>query len=92
MEYHQLEEIKQTVAESIEKHVNGRIREVMVNQEILSNKLDNYIINDNEWKKNADPYLQGLVSLSIGSKILVWIAIAVSSVGGAYLMIKSLFK
>lgn len=81
----QIEQIKKAVGESIQVHVNGKIDK-------MNTKLDDYIITDNAWKKEADPYIKGLANVSGAAKLVVWLAISVSSVVGAILAIKNLLK
>lgn len=57
----------------------------------LHTKLDNYIVDDTNWKKENEPYLKGLANLTGTAKIGVWIAIGISSVGGAFIMLRKLF-
>lgn len=53
--------------------------------------LTDYIVRDEEWKTENEPYLKGLANLTGGAKIVVWVAIAIGSISGAWLAIKSLF-
>lgn len=70
---------------AINKNVNGKIK-------ILDAKVDAYIISDNKWKDEYSPYLEGIANITGGGKILVWLAMAVSSIFGAYLLVKNYFK
>lgn len=79
------EEIKHYLEQIIRETVNGKI-------DGISKKLDDYIKDDNEWKKENEPYLQGLENLTGGAKIVLWCAMFVSAVGGAVVMIKQFLK
>lgn len=87
-----LQKLEPAVEKSIEKHVNGKIREVMTNQQILNTKVDNYIQSDNAWKEEADPYIKGLASVTIGGRIVLWIVGAIATLAGAILAVKKLFQ
>ena len=81
----QIEHLEKTIAESIEKNVNGKIK-------LIDQKLDAYILSDNAWKLDADPYIKGLANVSGTAKIVIWLAVAVSTIGGAIIMIKKIFQ
>ncbi len=81
----QLESIKRTIAESIEKNVNGKVK-------LLTQKFDDYVISDMAWKDKADPVIQMGENLQGGGRVLIWFAGFVSAVGGAYLIIKNILK
>lgn len=80
----QLNQIKETIANSIDKNVNGKIN-------LLTQKFDDYVLEDMTWKKKYEPFLEGLASISVAGKIVLWIAVAVTSIGSALVFIKSYF-
>lgn len=81
----QLKKIQETVAASININVNGKINS-------LTRKFDEYVEGDLAWKKEYEPYLKGLANLSGGTKIVVWIMMAIGTVFGTLLSIKSYFS
>lgn len=85
MEQHQLEELKSHIADTVRLTVNGKI-------DNINNKLTDYIKDDMKWKKEYEPYIKGLANITDGTKIVIWVAVAISSLIGAFLGIKELFK
>lgn len=85
MDEHQLQQIRDTIAESIETTVNGKIR-------VLTQEFRDYVKEDTEWKDRAQPYIDGLANITGGTKILVWVVMGIGAVAGAILSIKSFFK
>ena len=73
------------IEKAIDKNVNGKIKR-------LDEKIDNYILQDNAWKSEFEPYMKGVANLTGSGKILLWLSIAVTSIGGAVLLIKNLLK
>ena len=61
-----LAEITKTVEQSIETVVNGKIRK-------LDEKVTAYIERDEQWKKDADPYIKLASNLSGSWKFLVYV-------------------
>ncbi len=70
---------------TIEKVVNGKIDSLRI-------EFHDYRDEDKAWKKENEPYLRGLANLSGSAKIIVWVAIGVSSLIGAWIAIRSLIK
>lgn len=86
MDSNQFRELQNTIAESIEKNVNGKIRR-------LDEKMDNYIkadldhketerIETNEWRKNTDEKLQFVVDLQGFGKVTKYVMGFIISIGG----------
>lgn len=71
------------IESSVKRHVNGQITGI-------KKQIEDYIVSDNEWKEEYQPYIKGLANLSGGAKILVWICVGISSVAGAFIIIKNL--
>lgn len=69
---------------SVKKHVNGDIT-------LIKHQLEEYVESDNKWKRKYEPYLEGLANISGSAKIVVWLAISLSSIAGAWLAIKNIF-
>lgn len=91
MDSNQFRELQNTIAESIEKNVNGKIR-------ALDAKVDNYIKQDldhketervetNEWRKGADEKLQFVVDLQGFGKVTKYVMGFIISIGGAVAII-----
>ncbi len=76
-----MHKMEKGIEESINRNVNGKIRN-------LDGKIDEYIKSDMEWKERYSPYLEGLQSISISGKILLWLAVFISSVVGAIKLLK----
>lgn len=81
----QVNEIKELIHDSINTSVNGKIN-------VLTQKFDDYIVADMKWKEEADPYIKGLANISGSAKIVVWLALGMSSIIGAWLAIKNILK
>jgi hypothetical protein len=73
------------IQKGIETHVNGKIKNI-------DRKIDDYIKSDNEWKSKYSPYLEGIVGVSVGGKILIKLVLGIAAVGGAILVIYHWFK
>ena len=73
------------IQKGIETHVNGKIK-------TLDKKIDDYIKSDNDWKSKYSPYLEGIVGVSVGGKIVMRFILGVAAVGGAILAIYKWFK
>lgn len=83
---HKMEtKIDASIAKGIELHVNGKIKG-------LDSKIDTYIKSDNEWKEKYSPYLEGIVGVSVGGKIIVKLILGIAAVGAAILAIYKWFK
>lgn len=113
MEHRNLsEQDKEWIADLITKSHDGRIQSFSgmfqdMTQTIkgqgdrllcLENKIDNYIVADEEWKKDdeewktiAKPVITAANNLSGAGKLLVIIAIGISAIIGAIITIKSFF-
>jgi len=76
----QLETIKETIAHSIELNVNGKIR-------VLTEKMDNYIKSDEEWKKQAEPVIKMGENVQGFGKVSLYILGFVAAVTGAIISI-----
>lgn len=82
---HKMEKkLDETIAVSIEKNVNGKIKKI-------DEKIEAYILSDNEWKSKYSPYLEGIVGVSVGGKIMIRFIIGIATVGGAILAIRKWF-
>lgn len=93
----QFQQLQNTVAESIEKNVNGKIR-------ALDFKIDTYIREDNEykermkeeteeWRTSADDKLQLIGNIQGFGKVVLYVMAFIIAVGGAVaVIIKYLHK
>ena len=84
-EQHQkyIEEVKVAVADSIEKHVNGKIRG-------LDEKVTTYIKEDTEWKATADPYIKLAVNIAGTWKFVIYLVGGVVAILGLIIGIEKL--
>lgn len=82
---HIIHKMESKIEESINKNVNGKLDKMHI-------KIDNYIATDNEWKVKYSPYLEGIVGVSVGGKIMLKVLLGFASIGGAVLAIKAWFK
>ena len=57
----------------------------------LEAKLDAYILQDNEWKKRAEPVIQMGMNVQGASKSLLWLGGIILVLGGAYKIIVTWF-
>lgn len=73
------------IEKSLEKYVNGKIDK-------LTQKLDDYILSDNKWKESAEPVLQLGRNAEGTSKTIFWLSAIIIAIGGAFAIIKGLFK
>ena len=64
------------IEESINKNVNGKIIK-------LTDKVDNYIISDNEWKERAEPVITMGTNVQGFGKVSLYILGFFASVAGA---------
>lgn len=87
-----IKKMEAKIAESIDRAVNGKINRLT--QEFREHNIlvDTYIKDDNAWKDRNEPYLEGLANITGTSKIIVWIALGISTIIGAIFTIKQLFK
>lgn len=76
-----MHKMEKGIEESINRNVNGKIRN-------LDGKIDEYIKSDIAWKERYSPYLEGLQSISISGKILLWMSVFISAVIGAIKLLK----
>ena len=84
MKQEQLQELKDHVAETVRTVVNGKI-------DILSSKLDDYIVEDTAWKDRAEPLVKAYENSNWLWKIILNIMKFVVLVGAtitAWLLIK----
>ena len=93
-----LNKMKSQIAESVDISVNGRIKDIQKTLEEQNitmhehfSKSDQHMESDKIWKEMYTPYIKGLASLSDGGKIIVYIIITLSAVGGAILAIRRWF-
>ena len=84
----QLEQLQKTIAVSIEKNVNGKIR-------LLDQKIDDYIKADELWKNSVTPSIDTMKKLdgftSIGGtilKVIVLLGAATTAIWGAITFLK----
>ncbi len=80
-----IHKMEHKIDEAINKSVNGKIK-------AIDTKIDAYIVSDNEWKEKYSPYLEGLQSVTISGKIVLWIAGFITATIGAYYAIKEFLK
>lgn len=77
--------IKDTVEATTKVIVNGKI-------DRLQSKLDQYILDDNEWKKSAQPAIDLGNTARGASTAALWLAGVVITIGGAIAIITGFFK
>lgn len=58
----------------------------------LSNKLDTYILEDTAWKEENAPYLKAIANITGAGKIVVVLAVGISTITGAWFAVKNLLK
>lgn len=68
------------------------IKDLSGNLNTLTTEFRDHRAKDEAWKKEADPYIQGWMSLSTSAKIVVWLSLGISAIIGAFFGIKELFK
>ena len=81
MNQEHIQEIKKAVQET----VNGQINN-------LSRKLDDYIVDDTEWKKRAESVILMGENVQGFGKVSLYIVGFIASVGGAVMIILNLLK
>ncbi len=85
MTVEEFEQLKAALVETIKLTVNGKI-------DRLNAKLDNYIEQDNAWKESAEPVIKMGNDAKGASVVLLWLAGAIIAIGGAYQILKDIFK
>ncbi len=70
---------------SVRRHVNGNIIG-------LKTLIDNYIKEDEEWKKRAEPVIKMGENAQGTSKFVLYLSGLILAMGGAYLMVRNLIK
>ena len=73
--------IERSVAVSIEKTVNGKIRR-------LDEKLTQYIVDDTEWKEIATPIIKAGTNLTGAGKIMVYFFGGLATISAGVAVIK----
>lgn len=92
----QFEQINRTIADSIEKNVNGKIR-------AIDSKIDTYIREDlaynkqvgedtREWRKGADDKLSIVASVQGFGKVMGYLIVTMIGIGGAVAVFMGLVK
>lgn len=76
--------MKEHVAETIEKVVNGGIRKIDTN-------LTNHITSDKQWKDEAKPALDNMRNLTSTGKLIVSLSMGITAIGGAVLILRKFF-
>lgn len=69
-----LDVINSSTENAIEKHVNGKIRN-------MDSKLDTYIESDLEWKKTVEPVVDAYNTVGLVSNFTNWLSKVIISVG-----------
>lgn len=69
-----LDVINSSTENAIEKHVNGKIRN-------MDSKLDTYIKSDLEWKKTVEPVVDAYNTVGLVSNFTNWLSKVILSVG-----------
>lgn len=85
MDADQIKEIQKTIAISIEKHVNGKIKS-------LDKKFGEYVNKDEEWKKRAEPVIQMGQNIQGFGRVSLYFLGFISAVGGVILLLVKFFK
>jgi len=81
----QLETIKETIAHSIELNVNGKIR-------VLTEKMDDYIKSDEDWKKQAEPVIKMGENVQGFGKVSLYVIGFVAAISGAIMGVIKLIE
>lgn len=83
--HHLVEKMQESIEKAIKENVNGKI-------DRLTNKIDGYILTDNDWKATAQPaidaFKQGstILNFAVGFvKVVAWLGGGVIAIGSAYL-------
>lgn len=76
------------IKQAIKEHVNGQF-------DRFKEEFRIYVVKDTQdkekifkWQSEADPYIKGLANITGSGKIIVWIAIAITTIISAILAIK----
>jgi hypothetical protein len=80
-----MHKMEKGIEESINRNVNGKIKRI-------DEKLDAYIMSDNEWKEKYSPMLEAFTSISTSGKLILKLAVGVGSFLLAITAIKDYFK
>jgi hypothetical protein len=80
-----IERQKPVIEETIERVVNGRIRE-------LHHKIDDYIKRDEQWKEEITPQIKLVKDVQGFGKVSLYALGFFSAIGGAIMLIINLFK
>ncbi len=85
MEPEQFVKMQQSIEATIERVVNGKINR-------LSDKVDQYIKEDNEWKLNVGPSIEVMKKMQGFATTGGWILKSVMMIGGAVSVVWALIK
>lgn len=88
----QFEQLQRNIESTIKSTVNGKIDKLQASLDATNVRIDTYIREDNEWKEKYSPYLESIVGVSVGGKILMKFILGIAAVGGAILIIYHWFK
>lgn len=88
----QIQEIKKTIVDTIEKSVNGKIIKLTKDFEKHQEIVNQYIIDDNEWKAKAEPVITMGKNVQGFGKVSLYIVGFVASVAGAIMLLLNLFR
>lgn len=92
MDNEQIKLIKETIENSIEKTVNGKIR--ILTEEFREHKttVNQYIIDDTDWKQKAQPVIQMGENVQGFGRVSLYVVGFIASVTGAVIMIINIFR
>jgi len=79
-----MHKMEKGIEESINRNVNGKIKRI-------DEKLDAYIVSDNQWKDKYSPMLEAFTSISVSGKIILKLVVGVGSFVLAIAAIKDYF-
>lgn len=79
-----LKKMDKAIELSVKTHVNGKIKS-------LDEKLDQYIIKDNEWKELITPQIEAVKSVQNWGKVSLGLITVLSTIGGFILLTIKLF-
>ena len=85
MTIEEFEQLKNALVETVKITVNGKI-------DRMNSKLDTYIKEDNEWKERAEPVIKMGNNAKGASIVVLWLAGVIIAIGGAWQILRDIFK
>lgn len=81
----QFEQMNRLIEETIRTTVNGKI-------DRMNQKLEDYIVTDNEWKKVAQKSISLIENVTSFGKVSLYLSGFISAVVGSIILINNIFK